>query len=71
MRKHIEFHPNKTVADEQLVMLRKPVTDPNLKILLGKHIFHTNRDFDGDFIVFDGHKYFVDINNGVFEEILD
>lgn len=71
MRKNKEFHPNKTVADEQMLMLRKPVENPETQKILIQRIIDSNRDWDGDFVCFNNNRYFVDVNGGVFEQIFD
>lgn len=71
MRKNKEFHPNKTAAGEQMLMLRKPVENPETKKILLRMIIDSNRDLDGDFVYFNNSRYFVHVYGGIFEQIFD
>lgn len=70
MRKNKAFHPQ-SESTEQLVMLRRPVTDPELKDALAQAIIDCCAEFDGDIVICDKRRYFVDLSRDVFEEIFD
>ncbi len=50
---------------------RTPVTEPALKQLLYDRARILGRDWDGDIIIFDGIHYYVDIQRGIVERIIE
>lgn len=50
---------------------RTPVTEPALKQLLYDRARILGRDWDGDIVIFDGIRYYVDIQRGIVEQIIE
>lgn len=50
---------------------RTPVTEPALKQLLYDRARILGHDWDGDIVIFDGIHYYVDIQRGIVERILE
>lgn len=50
---------------------RTPVTEPALKQLLYDRARISGRDWDGDIVIFDGVHYYVDIQRGIAERIIE
>ena len=50
---------------------RTPVTEPALKQLLYDRVRILGRDWDGDIVIFDGIHYYVDIQRGIVEQIIE
>lgn len=50
---------------------RTPVTEPALKQLLYDRARILGCDWDGDIVIFDGIHYYIDIQRGIVERIIE